>query len=122
MEVRGSLSLFLFSSRRPHEGNRLPFVGRFDPRTKGRQDKRSCPGRLRNAGPEKKAPREVCPSPTLARIERVKTLLETGNATIGEIIGQAGFSGEKHLSTLFRKATGSTMSDWRRRHRRAPEE
>ena len=58
----------------------------------------------------------------LARIERVKTLLETGNATIGEIIGQAGFSGEKHLSTLFRKATGSTMSDWRRRHRRAPEE
>ena len=49
-EGRGSLSLFLS-----------------DPRTKGRQDKRSCPGRLRNAGTEKKVPREVCPSPPCSR-------------------------------------------------------
>ena len=53
----------------------------------------------------------------LARIERVKRLLETDSASIGEIIGITGFSGEKHLSILFRRITGTTMTDWRRAHR-----
>ena len=51
------------------------------------------------------------------RIDHVKKLLEDGTTPIGEIIEIAGFSGEKHLSTLFRRITGSTMTDWRRTHR-----
>lgn len=47
------------------------------------------------------------------RIENVKRLLETGTMPIGEIIATAGFSGEKHLSTLFKRLTGTTMRDWR---------
>ena len=51
------------------------------------------------------------------RIGQVKKLLEDGTTPIGQIIEIAGFSGEKHLSTLFRRITGSTMTDWRRTHR-----
>ena len=51
------------------------------------------------------------------KIERVKTLLEQSNISIGEITEQCGFARESHLAVLFRKATGTSMRDWRRGNR-----
>ena len=56
------------------------------------------------------------------RIENVKSLLSTGNLTIGEIVQRTGFSSDSHLGLLFRKATGTTMMGWRREHRETPDE
>ena len=56
------------------------------------------------------------------RIENVKSLLSTGNLTIGEIVQRTGFSSDSHLSQLFRKATGATMLTWRRENRETPDE
>jgi transcriptional regulator GlxA family with amidase domain len=56
------------------------------------------------------------------RIENVKSLLSTGNLTIGEIVQRTGFSSDSHLSQLFRKATGATMLNWRRENRETPDE
>ena len=50
------------------------------------------------------------------RIERVKRLLESSDIPVGDIIDAAGFADERHLSTLFKRLTGTTMRDWRRRN------
>ena len=55
------------------------------------------------------------------KIDRVKTLLETTALTIGEIVDETGFLHDSHLTTLFRQATGTTMTAWRRAHRDATE-
>ena len=53
------------------------------------------------------------------KIEGVKTLLERSNLSIGEITEQCGFARESHLGVVFKKATGSSMRDWRRNNRDA---
>ena len=56
------------------------------------------------------------------KIERVKSLLETTALTIGEIVDETGFLHDSHLTTLFKQATGTTMTTWRRTHRDAADE
>lgn len=56
------------------------------------------------------------------KIERVKSLLETTALTIGEIVDETGFFHDSHLTTLFKQATGTTMTTWRRTHRDAADE
>lgn len=51
------------------------------------------------------------------RLENVKTLLSSTNLSIGEITERSGFTRESHLVLLFRKATGATMLQWRRKNR-----
>ena len=53
------------------------------------------------------------------KIEGVKALLERSNLSIGEITEQCGFARESHLGVVFKKATGSSMRDWRRNNRDA---
>ena len=47
----------------------------------------------------------------------MKRLLETDTMPIGDIIDALGFADERHLSVLFKRMTGMTMRDWRRRNR-----
>ncbi len=47
------------------------------------------------------------------RIEKVKELLENGELRPGEIADQMGFSSAAHLSTLFKRVTGLTPSQFR---------
>ena len=56
------------------------------------------------------------------RLARVRTLLESSNLSIGEIIGQCGFANESHLSVLFKKATGLSMRDYRKQNREPPDD
>ena len=49
------------------------------------------------------------------RMERVCTLLRETNQAIGEIARQCGFESESHLGSVFRRAHGCTMRDFRRR-------
>ena len=49
------------------------------------------------------------------RLERVRTLLRETNQAIGEIARQCGFESESHLGSVFRRAHGCTMRDFRRR-------
>lgn len=58
----------------------------------------------------------------LARIERVKSLLENTNLPIGEIAAQSGYSQPGRLATLFRRETGCTMRQWRAASARPPAE
>ena len=52
-----------------------------------------------------------------SRVEHVKRLLETDTMPIGDIIDALGFADERQLSVLFKRMTGMTMRDWRRRNR-----
>ncbi len=56
------------------------------------------------------------------RLARVRTLLESSNLSIGEIIGQCGFANESHLSVLFKKSTGLSMRDYRKQNRELPDD
>lgn len=56
------------------------------------------------------------------KIDRVKLLLEQSNLSIGEITEQCGFARESHLAVLFKMATGSSMSNYRRENRETPDE
>ena len=56
------------------------------------------------------------------KIDRVKFLLEQSNLSIGEITEMCGFARESHLAVLFKKATGFSMRDYRRRNREEPDE
>ena len=58
----------------------------------------------------------------LARLDRVKELLETTSLSIGEVAAACGFARASQLAALFRKATGTTMRAWRREHRETPDE
>ena len=58
----------------------------------------------------------------LARLDRVKELLETTSLSIGEVAAACGFARASQLAALFRKATGATMRAWRREHRETPDE
>ncbi len=48
------------------------------------------------------------------RLERVCTLLKETNLAIGEITHACGFDSESHLGTVFRRAYGCTMRDYRK--------
>ena len=56
------------------------------------------------------------------RLARVRTLLESSNLSIGEIIGQCGFANESHLSVLFKRSTGLSMRDYRKQNREPPDD
>ena len=49
----------------------------------------------------------------LARMERVKTLLETTTLPIGEIAAQVGYTRPSRLAAMFRRVTGMSMREWR---------
>ena len=49
------------------------------------------------------------------RIETARAMLAYGTLTIEEIANLTGFSSPKYFSHVFRKETGMTPSDWRRR-------
>ncbi len=49
----------------------------------------------------------------LARMERVKELLETTTLPIGEIAAQVGYTRPSRLAAMFRRVTGVTMREWR---------
>lgn len=49
------------------------------------------------------------------RVEAVKTLLETTNRSFGEIIWEAGYEDVSSFRRLFKRATGCTMEQYRRR-------
>ena len=51
------------------------------------------------------------------KLERVRTLLEESNFSIGEIAAQCGAANESHLAVLFKKATGLSMRDYRKQNR-----
>ena len=51
------------------------------------------------------------------KLERVRTLLEESNFSIGEIAAQCGAVNESHLAVLFKKATGLSMRDYRKQNR-----
>ena len=53
------------------------------------------------------------------RIGRVKDLLESTALPIGEIAERCGFPGNSDLSILFRRIAGTSMREWRLRHRNA---
>ena len=57
----------------------------------------------------------------LARLDRVKTLLETTNLSIGEVAAACGFSRPSQLAALFRRQTGATMRTWRQIHHDSPD-
>lgn len=49
------------------------------------------------------------------RIERAQALLRTTRMPVTEIAGLTGFGNSQHFSTAFRRAVGSTPSQYRRR-------
>ena len=51
------------------------------------------------------------------RIDYVKSLLASDDLSIGEITEKADFSRESHLAKLFKRETGLTMTEWRRKNR-----
>ena len=57
----------------------------------------------------------------LARLERVKTLLEETTLPIGEISAEVGYVRTSRLAAMFRRETGATMREWRRANRETPE-
>ena len=58
----------------------------------------------------------------LARLDRVKELLEPTSLSIGEVAAACGFARASQIAALFRKAAGTTMRAWRREHRETPDE
>ena len=57
-----------------------------------------------------------------AKLERVQSLLERTDMPVGEIASSCGFQRDSYLAVLFRRETGLTMTEWRHRHRDAPDE
>ena len=55
-------------------------------------------------------------------IERIQSLLERTDLTIGEIAAACGFLRDSYLAVLFKRETGLSMTEWRRRHRDVPDE
>lgn len=53
--------------------------------------------------------------PSGYRAERARDLLTTTALSVTEIALETGFSSSQHLSTAFRRLTGSTPTDYRRR-------
>ncbi len=51
------------------------------------------------------------------RLQRVQTLLEHTQTAIGAIAGLCGFGSEIELRHLFRRRTGMSMREWRKRRR-----
>lgn len=49
------------------------------------------------------------------RLDLVKELLRTGDLPLARLGERCGFNSEAHLKTLFKRETGMTMSDYRRR-------
>ena len=49
------------------------------------------------------------------RIQLVKTLLRTTDLLLGEIAHHAGFADHSHMGREFKRATGLTPSEWRKR-------
>ncbi len=49
------------------------------------------------------------------RIQMVKTLLRTTEMLLGEIAHHAGFADHSHMGREFKRATGLTPSEWRKR-------
>lgn len=56
------------------------------------------------------------------KIERAQSLLEESNLSIGEIAEQCGNMNESHLAVLFKKATGLSMRDYRKRNHEPPDD
>ena len=56
------------------------------------------------------------------KIESAQSLLEESNLSIGEIAEQCGNMNESHLAVLFKKATGLSMRDYRKRNREPPDD
>lgn len=54
---------------------------------------------------------------TRLRVEAAGRALATGSATVTEIAGRCGFTNLAYFSSVFRRATGSSPSGYRRRHR-----
>lgn len=52
----------------------------------------------------------------LARMDRVKELLESTMMPIGEIAAQVGYTTPSRLAAMFRRETGTTMREWRKAH------
>ena len=52
---------------------------------------------------------------TAVRIETAKRLLTTTDDKISTITAAVGFESENHFKSVFRRATGMTMCEWRRR-------
>lgn len=50
-----------------------------------------------------------------ARLDHVKELLRTSDLPLARLGERCGFNSEAHLKTLFKRATGQTMSAYRRR-------
>ena len=56
------------------------------------------------------------------KIERIQSLLERTDMSIGEIASACGFMSDSYLAVVFKRATGISMTEWRRLHRDAPDE
>lgn len=50
---------------------------------------------------------------TLARVEKVRTLLRDSDRSLAAIADEAGFSDQSHMSRVFRNWTGSTPKQFR---------
>jgi LacI family transcriptional regulator len=59
----------------------------------------------------KRSPKQIL---TGMRVERARELLEQGDARIGEIAEQCGFTRSEQLAAAFRRRFGKTPRDWRR--------
>jgi AraC-like DNA-binding protein len=47
------------------------------------------------------------------KVERAMSLMREGDTRLGEIALVAGFADQAHFSNTFRRATGTTPSQWR---------
>lgn len=56
------------------------------------------------------------------KLGRVQALLERTDMQIGEIASACGFMRDSYLSVVFRRETGVSMTEWRRRNRDSPDE
>ena len=56
---------------------------------------------------------------TSCRLERARFLLERTELPVTAVCLEAGFTSLGSFSTLFRRASGASPRDWRRRHRRS---
>lgn len=57
-----------------------------------------------------------------SKIDRIKSLLERTDMPIGDIASDCGFLNDSYLAVIFKRETGLSMTEWRRRHRDAPDE
>ena len=56
------------------------------------------------------------------KLARVQSLLERTDLSIGEIASACGFLRDSYLAVVFKRETGVSMTEWRRRHRNEPDE